>query len=111
MAKTIDFTEARIRQYIEAMRPPEEIRDQLDIAYTYEKNTLVIMEVFPGWLDESVKEHLEVAKARYFKTKKIWKIYWMRAGKRWEAYHPMPEANDISVFFEELAKDEFGFFW
>jgi hypothetical protein len=103
--------EARIQELIETLRPPIEQRSKIDIGYSFEKNTLEIFEIRPSWIDESVKTQTEVAKAKYVKSRKIWKIYWMRANQKWELYPYAPEVKDISEFFEIVKEDEFACFF
>ena len=65
--KTIDFTEALIKQFVESKRPPIDIRDQLDIGYTYTNNTLEIFEIRPRWDNPDEIMHSPLAKARFVK--------------------------------------------
>lgn len=107
----INFIEKQIDMNIEAMRPPLDIRDQMDIGYRFEKNTLEVFELRPDWQDESKKIETPVAKSRYVKTQKVWKIYWMRGTLKWEGYKPKPEVKTIQEFFQVLNDDTFGCFW
>jgi hypothetical protein len=54
-----------IENYLSYIRPSEEIRDQLDIGYRIEKQSVIIFEVRPDWIDpkkklktKSLKSHL-----------------------------------------------------
>jgi len=82
--KTIDFTDSIIKLFVEGLRPNEEIRNQLDIGYSFEKNTAEIYEIRPDWQDNSIKNTFPFAKFKYIKSKKVWKLYWMRASGKWE---------------------------
>lgn len=84
--------------YEEKRRPAKEIRSELDIGYSYQNYTVEIFEIRPQWNDRSVMQHHSVAKAKYVKSKNVWRIYWMRANLKWTAYQPEPEVKEINRF-------------
>ena len=52
MSQTIDFNESLVNNFVESIRPQdEEIRKQVDIGYSYEKNTIILFEIHPAWDD------------------------------------------------------------
>lgn len=106
----INFTEKRIKTFVEAMRPPVEYRDELDIGYQFEKNSLEIFEIRPQWNNRKNILHLPFAKARYIKNKEIWKLYWMRGNGKWESYQPNPEVTSIDEVFQIIDEDEYHCF-
>lgn len=107
----INFIEKQIELSVEQLRPPKEIRNQLDIGFIFSNNVLEIFEIRPKWDDESKNIHTPVAKCKYIKTQECWKIYWMRANGKWEAYPPNPETKTILGFFEILKEDKNSCFW
>jgi len=109
--KTIDFTESLIRQFVESKRPPKDLRDKLDIGYTFTNNVLEIFEIRPHWNNPSEKIHSPIAKARYIKSKRIWKLYWMRASGKWEAYEPDFEVKITERLLQIISEDNYGCFW
>ncbi len=82
----MDFLEAQIRKYVEAERPEPAIRPQLDLGFSWENNVLILFEIRPDWMDPKIIQNYAFAKARYIKSKNIWKLYWMRASGKWESY-------------------------
>jgi len=106
----IDFNEIQIRNYVEKMRPPQDIRDQLDIGFKFENNILELIEIRPQFQNRAHIVNFSFAKAKYIKSKNIWKIYWMRASGKWEFYEPNPEVTHIRSFFDIVEKDEYGCF-
>ena len=79
--KIIDINEATIKSYVEHLRPEDlEIRKQVDIGYLYKANVVCLFEIRPKWDNLEEKEKIEFARIRYYKSKKIWKLYWMRSG-------------------------------
>jgi hypothetical protein len=52
MKSTIDNVEIdEIENYLSYIRPPEEIREKLDISYRIEKQSVIIFEIRPNWQD------------------------------------------------------------
>lgn len=98
-------TENIIKAHVEAIRPPVELRDKIDTGYSFEKNTLIVFEKTPYYLDESKIIETPVIKARYVKTQRVWKLYWMRGNLKWYPYEPFPEAKDIDTIFRVLKED------
>jgi len=109
--KTIDFHEAIIKQKVEEMRPPVHIREELDIGYTFEKNTVELFEIRPRWDKRDEQIHSKFAKSRFIKSQGIWKIYWMRASGKWELYEPFPEVKDVGEFFAVVKEDKHSCFF
>lgn len=97
--------------FVEKRRPPENIRDKLDLGFRIKGQSLEILEIRPVWDDPSRKTEASVAKATYVKSQKFWKIYWMRADLKWHRYVPVPEVQDIAEFLQVVADDEFCCFW
>lgn len=109
--KTINLIEASIKKMIEEMRPPAHIRDDLDIGYSFQNNTLELFEIRPIWDNMKEKIQSPFSKTKYIKSKGIWRIYWMRASGKWELYEPDPEVKDISDFFVIVKEDKHACFF
>jgi hypothetical protein len=52
-----------------------------------------------------------VAKATFVKTKKMWKLYWMRADLKWHSYQPLAESESLEKVLTEIGKDPHCCFW
>lgn len=100
-----------VGQYIEKRRPPMEVRDQVDLAFRIEKQSVVIFEIREVWNDRERKNEIPIAKATYVKKTNSWKIYWQRADMKWHRYEPTPETKKIDEFLAVLEKDEHCCFW
>lgn len=100
-----------IQPLLEERRPPEELRNQLDVLYRIEGQSVVIYELRPHWDNPMEKELSEIAKATYVKTQNEWKLYWMRGDLKWHSYQPNPTVKEIKKLFEVLDEDEYGCFW
>jgi hypothetical protein len=106
-----NVNEKRIADYIQAKRPPVELRDQLDLGYSFKNNEVILFEVRPQWNDESKMNEYPFARCKYVKTQQIWKIYWMRASGQWELYEPNPTVTDIDSFIETVESDAHSCFF
>ncbi len=82
--ETINFDEKIIENYIESIRPPVEMRNKIDIGYSFENNTVIFFEIRPDWKGETQFHQYPFVKAKFVKSQKIWKIYWIRASGKWE---------------------------
>jgi Protein of unknown function (DUF3024) len=69
----------KMQSFMAQRRPPEEIRDKVDLNYRVERQSVEIFEIRPQWRNPAVKIESLIAKTTYVKSKKVWKIYWMRA--------------------------------
>ena len=107
----IEEIEQAAEKYMNHNRPPLEIRDKLDIAYRIDGQSVVVFEVRPQWDKPEEKMEMDLAKTTFVKTKKLWKIYWMRGNLKWDHYKPVPFVKNISDFFDLIAKDELNCFF
>jgi hypothetical protein len=108
--ETINFEDKIIANYIESVRPPVELRKKIDLGYSFTNNEIIFFEIMPHWNDETKVHQSPFVKAKYVKSRKIWKIYWMRANGKWELYEPNPIVHSITSFIEIVEEDEHGCF-
>ena len=106
----INFEEKILSNYIELIRPPVEMRNQLDIGYSFKNNEVIIFEIRPQWNDESKIHQYPFVRAKFVQSRKIWKIYWLRASGKWELYQPNPVVHNIQSFIDIVEEDEHGCF-
>jgi spore coat polysaccharide biosynthesis protein SpsF (cytidylyltransferase family) len=99
-----EFEKKRIEKivgrYIEEKRPPAEIRDEVDLSFKIEGQSIEIFEIRPLWDDPKEKIEEPVAKATYVKSRNLWKVFWQRADLKWHRYDPDPEVDTIDDFLE-----------
>lgn len=100
-------------EYIEENRPPLHLRDKVDLGFSLQNRELRIFEIRPVYNDNDHKIESDVARAKYIKSRDVWKIYWKRANGNWEPYRPGGdfEVEDITEFFTILDEDKYGAFW
>jgi hypothetical protein len=92
-------------------RVPDGIKDQLRYVYRVENRIVILSESRPRFDRPSVWLTLDFAKFQYIQTRKLWKLYWMRASGKWETYKPHGEDADLSVLLDVMAEDRHGCFF
>ena len=100
-----------VGNFIEAKRPAPHIRDKLDIGFKISDQSFEIYEIRPRWDDPTKTIDGPVAKATYVKSKKIWKLFWMRADLKWHSYKPFPSSSSLEKILEIVDQDPHGCFW
>ena len=100
-----------IENYLSYIRPSEEIRSQVDIAYRIEKQSIIIFEVRPAWNDPNEILEMNIAKATYVKKNNHWKVYWQRGDLKWHAYKIQPIVPNLLDFIRLIENDEHNCFW
>ncbi len=100
-----------MENFIGKIRPEEEIRDQVDISYRIDDQSIYIYEIRPDWMDPKKKTESPIAKTTYIKSKNHWKIFWMRADLKWHSYGPFPVVKTLKEFIQIVEDDNHGCFW
>ncbi len=103
--------EKEIDAFMRVRRPPAYIRNELDLGYRINGQSVEIYEVRPQWRNPSQKMEIPVAKATYVKTQRCWKIFWQRADLKWHGYEPMPEVKSLTDFLTIVAEDKYACFF
>lgn len=102
--------EVEVGRFIENHRPPENIRDQLDIGFRVENQSVFLFEIRPRWDKPEEKMEFPVAKATYSKVQQVWKIFWMQADLKWHRYVPEPTVDQLSEFLVLVDEDNHACF-
>jgi hypothetical protein len=97
--------------YLEKTRPPAHIRNELDIGYRIQNQSVEIFEIRPAFKRPNEKIEHAIAKTTYVKRSGKWKIYWMRADLKWHKYEPFPEAGNLEGFISIIEDDHYGCFY
>lgn len=104
LINTVDIIEV-MENYVESIRPPEDMRERLDISYKIDKQSVILYEIRPLLLHPEQKIEFEYARATYVKSSGKWKVYWMRASGKWNVYDPMPEVAILKEFVRLVEED------
>lgn len=97
--------ERELGKFLEKRRPPADIRNEVDLNYRVEGQSITIFEIRPNWRDPSIIIEIPIAKTTYVKTKKNWKIFWQRADMKWHSYQPAPIVKSIEEFIQIVDQD------
>ncbi len=101
----IKRTERELDKFLTKRRPPAHLRAEVDIGYEIHNQNVIISEIRPDWKNPEELLHLPFARATYVKSKKHWKVYWMRQTLKWGAYEPVPTVNTIEEFLKVVDED------
>ena len=103
--------EKALIDFMARRRPAPHIREQLDIGYKIEGQSIEIFEIRPDWKDASVRQESPVAKATFVRTQGTWKVFWMRADQVAQLYEPKAAVNTFKEFLGAVDRDEHGCFF
>ena len=110
------FSEFEVRRiskvvagFVEKRRPPAHVRDQLDLMFSIEEQSVLLLEK-RRLMDGEVIER-PFAKATWVKTQQVWKLYWQRADLKWHSYEPAAAVSTIEAFCDVVDKDLYRCFW
>ena len=114
MALTVPHTLdvlAAVGRFLERCRPEPEIRSQVDYRADIRGATLFLSTVRPKWNKPSETTVAEFAKLRWNKSQQTWKLYWMRASGKWEAYPSGAGYDDLDEALATVLRDQYGCFF
>ena len=107
---TIEAIES-LENYIFRIRPNEELRDKIDIAYKIENQSVIIYEIRPHYIKSEIKIESKIAKTTFVKAKNYWKLFWFKSDLKWHIYKPHSTVKDIKEFVTLVEEDKYGCFW
>lgn len=108
--KTVDIIEI-MENFTEERRPPLEIRDELDLSYKIENQSIIIFEIRSKFKSVTEKIECPVAKTTFVKTNNSWKVFWQRADLKWHLYKPQPVVKTLKDFTQLVNEDTYHCFW
>ncbi|MEN8199711.1 MAG: DUF3024 domain-containing protein [Thermodesulfobacteriota bacterium] len=103
--------EKLVGDFVEKRRPDPHIRKQLDISFKITGQSFVIYEIRPQWDDPNKIIKEPIAKGTYVKSRKTWKLFWMRADLKWHSYPPFPESKSLEKILNVIDQDSNACFW
>ena len=88
-----------------AQRPPLHLRDKIREGQRISGHTIDLFFVRP--LSSRPAETIEdpIAKLRFIRTRKIWRIFWQRASGRWQSYEPNPCTKTLAEALRIISVD------
>jgi hypothetical protein len=103
--------EKELDAFMNIRRPPPYIRNEVDLAYRIEGQSVSIFEIRPGWQNPNEKIEIPLAKATYVKTKNSWKVFWQMSDLKWHSYEPAPIVKSLRDFISLVAEDKYACFF
>jgi hypothetical protein len=97
--------------FVDKIRPPPHVRPQLDIGFKVKNQSVEIFEIRPVWDNPQETMEHPVARTTWVKSRKAWKVFWMRADLKWHAYPPAPAVKTLEQFLSLVEEDEQHCFW
>ena len=105
----MNINESTIKKYVESLRPENiEIREQVDVGYSYDGKVVILYEIRPDWNDQKKKQQFNFAKIRHFKSRNEWNLYWMRASGKWEIYEPFSKSAHLEKILDTIKEDKYA---
>jgi hypothetical protein len=98
--------EQEMDAFLERKRPPPHIRAQLDLGYRIAGQSVEIFETRPDWKEPSRTMENPVAKATFVRSRDCWRIFWMRADRKWHGYGPRREVRTLGEFLQVVERDQ-----
>jgi hypothetical protein len=103
--------DATIGALVQRRRPPEHLRDQLDLELEVDGHKVRIFTVRPLWSDPNRTVRSGVAQFTYTRTKDTWKLYWMRRDGKWHPWDPDENTGTLAELVRVVDDDRRGGFW
>jgi hypothetical protein len=105
ITKSVEIIEV-MENYISRVRPPQEIRNQVDLAYEIEDQSIILSEIRPALPDPDRIITRGYAKATFVHQQNIWKLYWKRADNKWHSCKPSPKADCLEDILKIVDEDK-----
>lgn len=103
--------ERDLARFMEKRRPPAHIRPKLDLGYRIEGQSVTLLEIRPDWREPQIRRESPFAKATYVRTRKCWRVFWMRRDLKWHWYEPQAEVRSLEEFLGVVDRDECACFF
>jgi Protein of unknown function (DUF3024) len=103
--------EKLVAEFIQRCRPPPHLRKEVDLAFRINGQSVEIFEIRAHWTGRGKPIEHRIAKARFNKSKRNWKILWQRADLKWHSYEPHPEVDVLEDFLRIVEKDDYACFF
>src|SRR5262245_28724632 len=92
-------------------RSPVQHRHQVRIEYRVKGHDVLIYSTQPSYRDSSRWTEHGVAKLRYVRSTGEWRLFWLRATLKWQAYDPLPSSRAVTALVAEIDSDPHGCFF
>lgn len=96
-----------LQEFCEKHGPQPHLHDKLQWGFAVDpkKQVVELFEIRPHFMKPTQKVQTPIAKARYVKAQRDWKIYWMRGNGKWTSYAPCPSVRTFEEFLALIRED------
>ena len=109
ITKSLEINET-MENYIAKVRPPAEIRHEVDIGYEIVDQSVILHEIRPEWYNPSQYENIAYDKTTFVKKRNVLKVFWKRADLKWHTYKPKPTVWHLKDFLKIVDEDKYTCF-
>ena len=109
-----DLELRRIENTVGAMcrrRSPSGFERELKFVYEVGGLNVSVYEVRPQWDNPLKQTKLGVARFKFVRTRKEWKLDWMRRDLKWYLYDPSQMPKDLEALVKVVDEDRYGAFF
>jgi hypothetical protein len=92
-------------------RSPVQYKDQLEYIFEINGQSVSIYEIRPRWDNPREKTKLGVARFKYIRSQKQWRLYWMSRDLKWHLYDPDEMPKTLEALVRVVDKDQHGAFF
>ena len=92
-------------------RPPVGLRQELREGQRITGHSIELFFVRPRFQAPGEFYDDFIAKLTYVRTRKVWKIFWMRADLKWHSYKPCPEVDSLAAALQTIDEDAYCCFF
>jgi len=92
-------------------RSPAHLKDQVRLEYVVKGHDVVIYERRPRWNNPKEWGDSPVAKLKFARTAKQWRLYWQRADLKWHEYQRCSGSVDLEKLVQEIDADPLACFF
>lgn len=100
-----------VSAYVEKRRPPVHLRDQVDLSFRIDNQSIELFEIRSAFNDPQRTVEIPIAKTTWVRTQEVWRIFWQRADMKWHRYTPQPEVKSLEEFIDVVEADEYACFF
>ncbi len=86
-------------------RPPLHLRDKIRDGQRLSGHGIDLFFVRPAFRHPGEFSEDNIARIRYVRTRKVWRLYWRRASGNWESYPPCREVGSLASALRVIHKD------
>jgi hypothetical protein len=100
-----------VKDYVDRCRPPVHLRNQVDLSFRIENQSIEIFEIRSRFNDPNSVVEIPIAKTTWVKSQNVWRVFWQRADMKWHRYLPLPEVKSLQEFIDAVEADEYACFY